>query len=68
VPLYGTVTANRSRGPEHSLIVLIFPTIKEIMIGTTSSGISHQLRDIYSIYAGTAGILLHINGKFTIGK
>ena len=25
------------------------PTIKEILIGTTSSGISYQLRDIYSI-------------------
>ena len=35
------------------------------LIGTTSSGISNQLRDIYP---GTAGMLLHINGKFTLGK
>ena len=35
---------------------------------TTSSGISYQLRDIYSIYAGAAGMLLCINGKSTMGK
>jgi hypothetical protein len=40
------------------------------MIGTTSSGISDQLRHIllYTPYAGAAGILLHINGKFAMGK
>jgi hypothetical protein len=38
------------------------------MIGTTSSGISDQLRDIYTPYAGVAGMLLHMNGKFTMGK
>ena len=37
------------------------------MIGTTSSGISYQLKDIYFI-SGAAGILLHRNGKFTMGK
>jgi hypothetical protein len=36
------------------------------MIETTSSGISHQLR--FTPYTGAAGILLHVNGKFTIGK
>ena len=36
------------------------------MIGTTSYGISYQLRD--TTYAGATGMLLHINGKFTIGK
>jgi hypothetical protein len=38
------------------------------MIGTTSSGISNQLEDMYSPYTGTTGILLHANGKFTMGK
>jgi hypothetical protein len=33
----------------------------------TSSGISNQLRYIYP-YACAAGMLLHINGKFTMGK
>jgi hypothetical protein len=33
--------------------------------GTTSYGISDQLRDAYSI-CSAAGILLLINGKFTI--
>ena len=33
------------------------------MIRTTCSRISDQLRDMYS-----AGMLLHINGKFTMGK
>jgi hypothetical protein len=37
------------------------------MIETTSSGISYKLRD-YISYAGAAGILLHINGKFTMGN
>jgi hypothetical protein len=39
-------------------------------MGTTSSGISYQLRDIYiyTPYAGAAGMFLHINGKFTLGK
>jgi hypothetical protein len=44
------------------------PSIKQILIGTTSSGISYQLRDIYTPYAGVAGMLLHINRKFTMGK
>ena len=49
-------------------------SIKDIMIGATSSGISYHLRDIYSIYIYiyiyiyAAGMLLHINGKFTMGK
>ena len=33
----------------------------------TSSGITHTLRD-RDIYAGAAGMLIHINGKFTIRK
>jgi lysozyme family protein len=36
--------------------------------GNTSSGISYQLREIYTPYAVAAGTLLHINGKFTMGK
>ena len=42
----------------------------EILIGATSSEISYHLRDIYSIYIYiyAAGMLLHINGKFTMGK
>ena len=43
-------------------------SIKGILIGTTSSGISYHLRDIYTPYPGTAGMVLHINGKFTMGK
>ena len=46
------------------------PSIKEIMIGTTSSEISINW-EIYTPYAVAAGKLLHIqmvNGKFTIGK
>ena len=38
------------------------------MIGTTSSGIWGQLKDIYTPYTGAAGMLLHINEKFTMGK
>jgi hypothetical protein len=45
---------------------------KKATIGFTSSGISYQLRYIYiyiyTPYAGAAGMLLHINGKFTVGK
>jgi hypothetical protein len=37
------------------------------MIGTTISGISYQLRDVVP-YADAAGMLLHVNGKFTLGK
>jgi hypothetical protein len=33
-----------------------------------NSGISNQLRDIYTSYAGATGMLLHINRKFTMGK
>ena len=38
----------------------------EIMIGTTSSGISYQLIEINTSYAGAAGEMLHINGIFTM--
>jgi hypothetical protein len=34
---------------------------KEILIGTTNSGIPDQLRNIHP-YASAAGMLLHING------
>jgi hypothetical protein len=34
-------------------------------MGTRSSEISTE---IYTLYAGSAGMLLHINGKFTMGK
>jgi hypothetical protein len=40
----------------HYIDNVILLSIKEIMIGTISSGLSNQLRD-----AGTAGMLLHIN-------
>ena len=43
------------------------PSIKEHLIGTTSAGIAYQLRNIYTPYESAAGILLHINGKFTMG-
>jgi len=38
------------------------------MIGTTGCGISDPRRERYTPYAGAAGILLHINGKLTMGK
>jgi hypothetical protein len=31
-------------------------------------GISRKTRRSYPQYAGTAGMLLHVNGKFTMGK
>jgi len=37
-------------------------------MGTTSSGMSDQLRDIYTPYADATGMLLHQNGNFTMGK
>jgi hypothetical protein len=42
------------------------PSFKATMQGNTSSGISYQLKDIYA--CGVAGMLLHSNGKFTMGK
>ena len=38
------------------------PSNNEILIGTTSSGISHKLRNICHMQ------VLHINGKLTMGK
>jgi hypothetical protein len=41
------------------------------MIGTTHSRISYQVRDtknVYTPYAGAAGMFLPINGKFPMGK
>jgi hypothetical protein len=45
------------------------PSIKTIWIGTTSYGITLQLRycDIYNPYVGTTGMLLHINKQLTLG-
>ena len=39
-------------------------------MGTSISGISYQLRGIqmYTPYVGGAGMLLYMNGKFTMGK
>jgi len=38
------------------------------MIEATSSGISDQLRSVYSIRQNAAGMLLHTNGKYTMRK
>jgi hypothetical protein len=38
------------------------------MIGTTSSEISAQLRDRYSICKCCLNVAIYINGKFTMGK
>ena len=38
------------------------------MIGTTSSEISDQLGDRYSIYKCCLNVARYINGKFTMGK
>ena len=53
-------------GSVSSLLAAYF--IKDSMIGATSYGISYHLRDIYSICIYAAGMLLHINGKFAMGK
>ena len=47
-------------------MVSLLTYINEIMIGTTSSRIFHQPRDVYS--TGAVGMLLHLNGKFIVGK
>jgi hypothetical protein len=39
---------------------------QKIMIGTTSFGISDQLAICTTPHAGNAGMLLHVNGKFTM--
>ena len=41
---------------------------RKIQTVHTDDTISNQLRNIYSIYTCAAGMLLHINGKFTKGK
>ena len=38
------------------------------MIGTTSFVISEYQREIHTPYANAPGMLLHINGKYTIVK
>jgi hypothetical protein len=40
----------------------------KIKTAHTEDTIWNQLRNIYSIYTCAAGMLLHINGKFTMGK
>jgi hypothetical protein len=37
------------------------------MIKTTCAGISDKW-EVYTAYAAAAGMLLHINGKFTMGQ
>jgi hypothetical protein len=44
----------------------IFET--KIKTAHTDDTISNQLINIYSIYTCAGGMLLHINGKFTMGK
>jgi hypothetical protein len=45
------MTSTYPRGTLGSVAFLLAATsIKEILIGTTSSGISYQLRDVYSIF------------------
>ena len=51
----------------HGSVASLLGATEEIMIGTTISGISYQLRDVVP-YADVAGMLLNINGKFTLGK
>ena len=40
----------------------------KILIGTTNPEILYKLKDIYTPCECAAGMLLHINGKFTMGK
>jgi hypothetical protein len=49
-------------------VFLTFPFVVEIRIFATGPCIANQLRDVNTIYAGEAGILLHIFGKFMILK
>jgi hypothetical protein len=52
---------------EKKLAQIFNLTLRYILIGATSSGISIKW-EIYTPYAGADRMLLHTNGKFTMGK
>ena len=67
--IFEVMTSSLPKGTLVSVdYLLVASSSKDILIGATSSEISYHLRDIYSIYIYAAGMLLHINGKFTMGK
>ena len=67
--IFKVMTSSLPKGTLVSVASLLAASsTKDILIGATSSDISYHLRDIYSIYIYAAGMLLHINGKFTMGK
>jgi hypothetical protein len=58
--------------------ILIKPPLKQVMVATMkhskwwlqlNQAMKYRINwEIYTQYAGAAGLLLHINGKFTMGK
>ena len=67
--IFEVMTSSLPKGALVSVAyLLVASSSKDILIGATSSEISHHLRDIHSIYIYAAGMLLHINGKFTMGR
>ena len=65
--IFEMMTSTLPKGTLVSVASLVAASsIKDILIGATSSGISYHLRDIYTPYVSAAGMLLHINGKFTM--
>jgi hypothetical protein len=67
--IFEVMTSSLPKGTLTSVASLLAASsTKDILIGATSSDISYHLRDIYSIYIYAAGMLLHINGKFTMRK
>ena len=64
------MTSTYSIGSLSSLASLLSATLYQgILIGTTISGISdHWYIYIYIPYTDAAGMLLHINGEFTMEK
>ena len=67
--IFEVMTSSLPKGTLVSVASLLAASsTKDILIGATSSDISYHLRDIYLIYIYVVGMLLHINGKFTMGK
>ena len=64
--IFEVMTSTLPTGTLGSVVSLLAATLYQG--NPYSSGISYHLREIYTPYAGAAGMLLHINGKFTMGK
>jgi len=62
--VFEVMTSTLPKGTLGSVASLLAATLYQGNQGTTISGIWYHLRDIYS----SAGTLLNINGKLTMGK